>query len=144
MVRSSVLAWNEAAGRWEARFDIPSYASEGAYEIRVIIVEKDGARHENTVRYNVDMEAPQGVGAANLSAGNEQTLRLEIVGDRDTARVFAIFGAQKIELKLSPTGEQRFFALAKVAAGASVPDKVTYILTDLAHNRRSIEVDVSR
>ena len=138
------LQWNGAAGRWEARFDIPSYASEGAYEIRVIVVEKSGARHENIVRYNVDMTAPDGAGAARLSDGNSATLRLEIAGDQDTARVFALVADEKIELKLSPHGDNRFFALAPLAAGQKTPDKVTYILTDLAHNRTTIEVDIAR
>ena len=136
--------WNDAAQRWEARFDIPNYAAEGAYEIRVVVVEKDGARHENTVRYNVDMTAPNGAGAARLSAENGATLRLEIAGDKDTARVFALVAGEKIELKLSPQGDGRFFALTPLAAGQQAPDKVTYILTDLAHNRTTIEVDIAR
>ncbi len=142
------LQWNDDAKRWEARFDIPSYATEGAYEIRVIVVEKDGARRENSVRYNVDMTAPTGEGAARLSelkSADSATLRLEISGDRGTARVFALLPwGEKIELKLSPNGEHRFFALATVPGGESAPEKVTYILTDLAHNRTTIEVDVSR
>ena len=138
------LQWNQAAQRWEARFDIPNYAGEGAYEIRVVVVEKDGACHKNTVRYNVDMTAPSGAGAARLSAENGATLRLEIAGDKDTARVFAIVGDEKIELKLSPNGDGRFFALSSLADGQKAPDKVTYILTDLAHNRTTIEVDISR
>src|SRR5439155_25072551 len=34
------LAYNVESRRWEARFDIPTYAAEGAYEIVVIVIRR--------------------------------------------------------------------------------------------------------
>ena len=141
------LLWIESAKRWEARFDIPAYASEGAYRIVVIVVEKSGERRERTVNFSVDMTPPRGKGQAETVAqpGSQPTLRLEISGDKDTARVFALLPwGEKAELKLSPVSQSRFFALAPIPQGQQAPAQVTYILTDRAHNRTTITVDVSR
>ena len=53
------LAWEVAAGKWQAHFDIPTYAAEGAYEVNVIVVLRDGTRQTRQFRYHVDVTAPQ-------------------------------------------------------------------------------------
>jgi hypothetical protein len=156
------LVWSDIAGKWEARFDIPNYANEGQYLITVIIVAKDGTRRQMTLRYHVDVTAPQGNGRALLAtqpqtpqstlkgdsepAKTPSKLRLELDAGADTTRVFALLPwGDKAELKPSTQKEHRFFALIAVPpAWTGRVEAVTYVLTDKAHNRTSIAVDVAR
>ncbi|HVF11290.1 MAG TPA: VIT domain-containing protein [Abditibacteriaceae bacterium] len=144
------LAFNVDSKKWEARFDIPTYAVEGDYTILVIIVRRDGTRQTVTMHYRVDMTPPTGSGRAEtLVARTNQavpTLRLELDGSADTRRVFALLPwGEKIELRPSALQKQRFFALAAVpSTHRDQAAVVTFILTDKAHNRTSITVDMSK
>jgi len=152
------LALNADSQKWEVRFDVPTYAMEGAYWVSIIVVFEDGTRQHLTMRFHVDVTAPQGKAKAAAVGGEGSTAvwRLEMDGDDDTARVLAILpGGEKIELAPSTEKANRFFALAprasvaevEVAAEGSTPfagkGKVIFILTDRAHNRTTIEVDMS-
>jgi hypothetical protein len=139
------LLFNPASGRWEARFDIPTYAHEGAYSITVIIVLADGTRSTQTIRYHVDLTAPTGAATARSVQGDGPALRLEIDGSEDTARVKALLPwGEAIELKPSSVAH-RFFALAPIPPGhPSRKGAVTYILTDRAHNRTTVTVDLEQ
>ena len=139
------LAYNPASRRWEARFDIPAYATEGAYAITVVIVLADGMRKTQTIRYHVDLTAPAGVGSALSTAGDRPTLRLEIQGSDDTARVKALLPWGAV-VDLKPAGlAHHFFALAPIPAGqGGLPGAVTYVLTDRAHNRTAITVNMDK
>jgi ribosomal protein L32 len=152
------LIWSDISRKWEARFDIPGYASEGQYLITVIIVAKDGVRRQMTLRYHVDVTAPHGDGRALLAgktaaqstsygaSDNSSKLRLELNASSDTTRVFALLPwGEKAELKPSSQKEHRFFALIQVPpAWTGKVEALTYVLTDKAHNRTSITVDVAR
>ncbi len=140
------LVFNAQNKRWEARFDIPTYAAEGDYTITVIIVDKDGKRRTLKLRYCVDMTAPQGSGKANLAINAAPRLRLEWAGDDETARVAALLPwGEKIELAPSTQHANGFFALAEVpAAFLNRAASVTYIVTDRAHNRTSVTVDMEQ
>lgn len=144
------LVWNATNRKWEARFDIPSYASEGAYTITVIIVDKAGARRSMDIRYRVDMTAPSGEGRAlavqSTLKAESRKLRLEVAGSEGTTRVFALLPwGDKLELKPSNVAAHRFFALVEVSKEhRGLNGAVTYILTDKAHNRTQITVDVSK
>lgn len=137
------LVYNPTSGRWEARFDIPTYVTEGEYVITVVIVLKDGTRRTLTLRYRVDMTPPTGAGRARIVRNERPSLRLEMEADADTARVKALLPwGEWIELRWSAQSH-RFVALvplsAEQRAQASV---VTYILTDRAHNRTTLQVDM--
>lgn len=144
------LLFDAPSGTWQARFDIPTYASEGEYAISVILVMKDGERRQLTLRYRVDMSAPQGRGEAKLT-GNADILRLELEASSDTTRVSALLPwGEQMELKPSTLHARRFFALAPIPRHMSTHAadakawSVTYILTDGAHNRTTIIVDAAR
>ncbi|HVF10958.1 MAG TPA: VIT domain-containing protein [Abditibacteriaceae bacterium] len=144
------LILNTDSKKWEARFDIPTYAREGQYSITVVIVLQDGMRQTLTIRYHVDVTPPHGNGQAEIVVGNgmESTpvLRLELDASDDTTRVFALLPWQeKVELKPSTVHAHRFFALTLVPPShqgkAAV---VTFLLTDKAHNRTSVTVDMTQ
>ena len=156
------LLWNAANRKWQARFDVPSYAKTGEYSISLIVVLKNGARTETTMRYNVDMTAPKGVAHARIVASASgvsapATVRLEIEVSDQAARVVALLPwGERVELKPSAENKNRFFALAtppdswtnntkssdEAAKNAAPP--VTYIITDKAHNRTTISVDLAK
>lgn len=146
---TKTLKWNATSKKWEARFDIPSYASEGSYTITVIIVDKAGARRSMDIRYQVDMTAPHGDGRAqavqSTLKSTPRKLRLELAGSAGTTRVWALLPwGDKIEMGPSAANEQNFFAIVNVPRGKTAAGAVTYILTDKAHNRTQISVDVSK
>jgi hypothetical protein len=138
------LTFNPDKHRWEARFDIPAYAAEGEYVITVIIVLKDGTRKVLTLRYRVDLTPPTGAGQAQVVAAAEPTLRLEVDSSEDTARAAALLPwGERVELKPS-TQPHRFFTLVPVPpAQSGATFAVTFVLTDQAHNRTTVQVEVA-
>lgn len=138
------LAFHPGSRKWEARFDIPGYAQEGAYVITLIIVRKDGTRQTLTMRYHVDVTPPEGTGRALAVTTPKPTLRLELDASDDTARVTALLPwGDALRMNRSTQTANRFFALVpqpseyrgKVAA-------VTFVLTDKAHNRTTVLVNM--
>lgn len=140
------LVYNEKAKRWEVRFDIPTYAPEGEFPISVVIVAKDGTRRIIKLNFRVDGTAPQGQGTAKIVEGEQPKLRLELQTDKETARVAALLPwGEKVELKPSAQHEGSFFALVPLPANsADQPLQITYVLTDRAHNRTTLTIDLSR
>ena len=145
------MIFNTDSKQWEARFDVPTYAVEGAYTVSVIVVFKDGTRKHLTMRFHVDVTAPGGAGKALLiDKDGAKLLRLELDADEDTARVLALLpNGQKVELSPSTQQENRFFALAPLTGkGQQALElkslNVVFILTDRAHNRTTVTVDMSR
>jgi hypothetical protein len=138
------LTFNLDKQRWEARFDIPAYAAEGEYVITVIIVLQDGTRKVLTLRYRVDLTPPTGAGQAQVVTAAEPTLRLEVDASEDTARVAALLPwGERVELKPS-TQPHRFFTLVPVPpAQPGTAFAVTFMLTDQAHNRTTVQVEVA-
>ena len=137
------LVYNADRQRWEARFDVPTYAAEGEYVIRLIIVLRDGVRQRLTMRYHVDLTPPTGRGLAAMVGAGQPKLRLELEGSDDLRRVAALLPwGERVEMR--STGGQRFFALVDVPVGRrGEAVAVTYILTDRAHNRTTLTVDLS-
>lgn len=135
------LAFNPIRQRWEARFDIPIYASEGEYLVTIVIVLKDGIRKVLTLRYHVDLTPPGGAGQAQQVTGSEPTLRLEMEASADTARVAALLPwGERVDLKPS-IPPNRFFALVPIPCPYQSQDlAVTFVLTDRAHNRTKVTV----
>lgn len=140
------LAYDAQSGRWEAHFDIPMSAAEGDYAVTVIIVRRDGTRSRLTLHYRVDLTAPLGTGMARLDGGTAPTLRLKLTAEEGTARVSALLPwGDKIDLRPSDTEKDVFEASAPVpSASVGTTPKVTFVLTDRAHNRTAITVDLSK
>jgi hypothetical protein len=138
------LLYNAQTQRWEARFDVPTYAAEGEYTITVVIVLRDGTRKTIAMRYRVDTTPPTGAGRAQLAADGGSVLRLQLDASEDTARVKAVLPWGEV-VELRPAAQpHRFFALVPLPATArNRLAAVTYILTDRAHNRTSLRVDMT-
>jgi hypothetical protein len=131
------LEFNGLTRRWEARFDIPTYAKEGEYVVQVIAVLKDGTRTAETMRYHVDVTPPKGKLVARIVEG--RVLRIELEADEDAARASAIlpWGEQRT---VGRTGTGRFLLLAPIPeAWQGRPLEVRVILLDRAHNRTELK-----
>jgi Ca-activated chloride channel family protein len=148
------LLWNVENHKWEARFDIPTYAPEGEYSITVIVVRHDDKRTRLVLRYHVDMTAPQGKGAARVAGSSQgrsasqpqRSLHLELEASAGTARVMALLPwGDKVEMKAGSNARNRFATVVQPPPHwTSSQGAVTYILTDRAHNRTSVTVDLSK
>ena len=141
------LQFDAELKKWQARFDVPTWASEGDYKITIFIVRRDArgvvTKQRLVMTYRVDLSAPAGKGAATVvPSHNGATVRLELKGDAGTGRVAAILpGGEKIELKPSAADATRYFALANLPQNAP-SQTVTFILTDRAHNRTVMTVNL--
>ncbi len=138
------LKLNPDTGKWEGRFDIPTYAKEGSYVITIVIVTKDGTRKVVKFTYKVDVTAPNGKPSAGIAVGQDRVLRLELAADGDTARVAAMLPwNERVELKPGSQADS-FFALVPIPEGQSGACAVTFVLTDKAHNRTTLTLDVAK
>jgi hypothetical protein len=138
------LRYNIASRKWEARFDIPTYATEGSYDITLVLILADGRRETLTLKYHVDVTPPEGDGRARLVEGNGRMLRLELTASEDTARVQARLPSGEM-VRLKPGARPGTFFALTPAAEAGVPGgPVEFILTDRAHNRTTLHVDLSQ
>lgn len=136
------LRYEAAAHRWEARFEVPEYSQSGAHEIVIIVLQRDGTRRRLTLRFQVDVTAPRGVGSArNVAKNGHQKWRLEARGDSDTARVAALLPWNaRVELEPSAQDKTLFFAIVAPPQDFTGAPRVTFVLTDRAHNRTQITV----
>ena len=135
------LVYDASKKAWEARFDVPTYANEGAYKVKIIIVAADGSRQQMAMTFHVDVTAPDGKGGA-IFGKEGLNLRLETDDQTDRVSAFTPWG-QRIELRRDIDGI--------FVAHADVPtdwrDKaavIRVVLTDEAHNRTEIMVDWNR
>ena len=125
------LAWDDAANRWQCRFDIPTYAAEGDYVVAVEIVRADGSHTAKTFTYTVDTTAP--TGTATLGDG-----LLEVLADADTVRAVAVLDSgDTVNLNADPSRPGRFWA--RVTGGVA-----SVVLTDRAHNRATLSVTAAK
>jgi len=130
------LEWNNASQQWEARFDIPTYVSEGAYSVQIIVVNAGGERQKITVRFSVRLSSPSKVAALKFDPHHP---RLELDCDGATNRVSAFFASgERVELRREPTGRWSA-ALPPTLSGEKT---VRFVLTDAAHNRTEITLDL--
>ncbi len=135
------LAYVPSSRGWEVRFDIPTYAAEGEYIVRVIIVPRSGPRRVIAVKYGVDLTAPAGVGGVRRLGPAGEMASLQVEAGADAARVAALLPWGE-KVLLAPSGD-RFGARVTVpAAYRGQPWAVTYVITDRAHNRTTITVDM--
>ncbi len=132
------LVYDAAKKAWQARFDVPTYAREGEYRVKIIMVAADGARQQMTMTFHVDTTAPGGQGGA-IFGGDGLDLRLETDGQTDRVSAFTPWN-ERVELRRDASGI--FIAHADVPPDwrgkAAV---VRFILTDKAHNRTELSVD---
>ena len=138
-----LCVFDGASKTWQARFDVPAYYHEKAYDIAILIVLANGERRRLSSPYMVDLTPPSGEGQA-IRANSGGTLRLSISASPDTARVTALLSdGRSVNLSRSEGHSHAFFSLVETALDRPV-SSVTYILTDLAHNRTSITVGASQ
>ena len=129
------LRRNIKSGQWEARFDIPTYAPDGPYAVRIVMTRRGGKRQQLSLLYRVDTKSP--TGSAQLGAGNA---RVTLQAGEDVERVLALLPwGERLELQRDG---RTFSAPVKTpTAFASRNAVVTLILTDHAHNRTEITLD---
>ncbi len=137
-----VLEHNAASGKWEGRFDIPLYASEGRYSIKIMIILADGTRKSLTMGYSVDLTAPSGKARV---IGGKTAISLTLDTDDDTARAVALLPwGERVELARSASTPDRFVGSAEVPDNRGGEVQIEFVLTDRAHNRSSIRASLAR
>ena len=130
------LEWNNASQGWEARFDIPTYVSQGTYAVQIVVVGARGERQKITVRFSVQLSSPSKNATLKFDPHHP---RLELDCDGATYRVSAFFASgERVELSHEPTGRWS----AALPANMSGQGTVRFVLTDAAHNRTEITFDL--
>jgi hypothetical protein len=135
------LVWDAASHCWQARFDIPRYATPGDYTITIIIVTHEGIRRTVAIHYHVDLTPPSGLAHSTTDQGAHA--HLEITASDNTARVKAILPWNTV-VELQQAGANLFRADIPVPESfRSGSYAVTYVLTDQAHNRTVMQIDMA-
>lgn len=141
------LVFNAASRHWEARFDIPMYAAEGEYSVTVIVVFKDSVRRQFVLLYKLDLTPPTAIGATSKSA-DDSSLNLSLETGNDSDRVEALLPwGERVELRAGAAEaneiKRRFSTVVPVPnTYQSDTSVVTFIVTDNAHNRTSLTVEM--
>lgn len=129
------LTLNPLTQRFEARFDIPTYAPDGPYAVQIVMTRGDGRRQKLSLLYRVDTQAPKG--SASLNA-NHASLSLQ--AGEDVERVVALLPwGERLDLKRQ--GDVFVAPIQTPVAFSSQRAVVTFVLTDHAHNRTEISLD---
>ena len=132
------LAWNDKTKSFEARFDVPAFAPEGDYQVRIILVGEDGNRRVLSMRFAVDLKSPQGNGAVRRA---KDVWHLSLRSDDQTERVSA-FTPWNVRVELNRNENDLFVGDAPVPTTWTQDAGVTrFVVTDKAHNRTEISLD---
>ncbi len=133
------LVWDEAREMWTTRFLVPKGVEDGAYDVKVVVVDKNGAVKMSTVPYTIDSEAPDfevelevtdsGVRVLAKADPELGVLREAVVALVDDPTV-------RIDLTLH-RGE--FTGELKLPPGMH---RVRVVVTDDARNEKSREIEV--
>ncbi|MGV3721763.1 MAG: VIT domain-containing protein [Actinomycetota bacterium] len=133
------LRLDPTTGIWEARFDIPEGAREGAYPVVVVLQESGGRRSEVKLTYQVDLTSP--TGAVRLLTDDGP--RLELTASADTARaVLLLADGSRQELNPSePKGETRRMTTGlRLSSGRHA---IRIRLYDRVHNWIELEDEIN-
>ena len=134
------LLWNEKTQEFEARFDVPTYAPEGDFKVEIRLVLADGTRRRFAMIFGVDLQAPQGVAFAH-KIEKQTLLRLESDEQTDRVSAFTPWNA-RVELRRDESGA--FTAPLEIPLEwREKAAQIRFVLTDKAHNRTDILVDLA-
>ncbi|MBS1714262.1 MAG: hypothetical protein JST30_07980 [Armatimonadetes bacterium] len=130
------LTFNAQSGRWEAKFDVPLFATAGLQTVHVIGIDRNGKTSSTDWTFQVDLSAPVVSAKAVWTDGK---LRITVEGTQDLARVKVVV----------PWGAPVPLLLVRPGLYATVLEtppgwwgKVTVVAFDKAHNRVETVADV--
>ena len=134
------LLWNEATKAFEARFDVPTYALDGDYTVQIVILDALGNRRRLVMNFAVDTSAPSGNAGLFWKDGAPK-LRLESDAQTDRVSAFTPWNA-RVELRRDESGA--FTAPLEIPLEwREKAAQIRFVLTDKAHNRTDILVDLA-
>jgi len=139
------LIFDKGEGRWTVRFIVPKNAVHGRYEVVIVITRADGSQQRLTVGYEADLQAPTGMGKAFARrAGGDWRVSLWVKASDDTKRVDALLpGGRLVGLDYDDRADEYRTEASIPAAQATAPSLfIPVYVTDAAHNRLEIEVEV--
>ncbi len=139
------LLYDRREGRWTVRFIVPKDTVHGRYEVIIVITRQDGSQQHLTVGYEADLQPPTGMGRAfaKRSSGG-WNLMLWVKASDDTERVDALLpGDELVGLDYDDrAGEYRTEVTIRASEVTGPSLFVPVYVTDAAHNRLEIEVEV--
>ncbi|MEP6902798.1 MAG: VIT and VWA domain-containing protein [Actinomycetota bacterium] len=136
------LKFLESEGVWETRFLAPSWMTDGIYNCRLLLTDKDGNGFEETKTFVVDSNAPKlkiNLLKTTFQTGDE--IELRVSADQDTAKLTAkLYGAKPVQLFWSDAEKTNIGKIIVPANLASGKYFLTVSAEDFAHNQSSEEV----
>ena len=136
------LKFLAAEGVWETRFLAPVWMTDGTYQCRLLLTDKNGAGYTENKSFVVDSRAPQvriNLDRKTYKAGD--AINLKVAADRDTNRLIAKFyGAKPVHLMWSDAEKSSVGKLVIPANLASGKYALSVSAEDFAHNQTTAEM----
>ena len=138
------LKFLESEKVWETRFLAPVWMTDGTYQCRLLLTDKNGSGYSEEKSFVVDSHAPKvkiSLGKQSFNAG--ETVKIKVSADSDTSRLYAKFyGAKPVQMRWSNQEKTNVGELQIPADLASGKYVLTVTAEDFAHNQTTEEMRI--
>ncbi len=138
------LKFLASEGVWETRFLAPVWMTDGTYQCRLLLTDKNGSGYAEEKSFVVDSRAPRvkiNLPSQTFRAGD--AINLKVSADSDTNRLSARFyGAKSVQLFWSNREKANTGVLRVPENLASGKYVLTVTAEDFAHNQTTEEVSI--
>ena len=133
------LAYDDMSETWMTRFLVPKDVSDGAYEVRVVVVLRDGKVNVATVRYTIDSRAPQ-VAVDAKAAGDGVDVRVLCDEPALEARAATIESPTQWSSMNGSSDRLTFTGHMRLSPGVH---RLRVVVSDIARNETAKEIEVT-
>jgi Ca-activated chloride channel homolog len=129
---------------WETRFLAPVWMTDGTYQCRLLLTDKNGSGYSEEKSFVVDSRAPKvKINLEKQSFKTGETVKIKVSADSDTSRLYAKFyGAKPVQMRWSNQEKTSVGELQIPADLASGKYVLTVTAEDFAHNQTTEDVRI--
>ena len=138
------LKFLESEKVWETRFLAPVWMTDGTYQCRLLLTDKNGSGYSEEKSFVVDSHAPKvKISLEKQSFNAGETVKIKVSADSDTSRLYAKFyGAKPVQMRWSNQEKTNVGELQIPADLASGKYVLTVTAEDFAHNQTTEEMRI--
>lgn len=138
------LKFLESEKVWETRFLAPVWMTDGTYQCRLMLTDKNGHGYSEEKSFVVDSRAPKvKIGLEKQSFQTGEIVKIKVSADSDTSRLHAKFyGAKPVQILWSNQEKANVGELQIPDGLASGKYVLTVTAEDFAHNQTTEDVQI--